>query len=98
MVVVVAFATDAETRNYALRPRGQIIGRDRRLNWEQYCDRVPNEPMHRFGKGRETPPSTRKTWVDKLAKAVKLGHDGPHEVEDAAEQESEYPADETDEG
>jgi len=29
---------------------------------------------------------------------VKLGHDGPHEVEEAAEQESAYPADETDEG
>jgi hypothetical protein len=35
---------------------------------------------------------------DSAAKNVKPALDGPPEVEDAAEQEGEYPADETDEG
>ncbi len=62
------------------------------------------EPVRRLPEPAKTPEHaktkapTRKTWVDKIEKAAKLASDGPREVEDAAEQESEYPADETDEG
>ena len=60
------------------------------------------EPTRRLPPGPKTNPKTkpptRKTWVDKIEKASRPVYDGPREVEDAARQESEYPADETDEG
>jgi hypothetical protein len=59
---------------------------------------MPKEPTQRTDKGLEIPVPTRKAWDDTLAKIVKPVHDGPVEVEDAAEQELAYPADETNEG
>jgi hypothetical protein len=52
------------------------------------------------GDRRDTPPPDAgpAREDDPAAKNVKPEPDGPPEVEDAAEQEVEYPADETDEG
>ena len=52
------------------------------------------------GYGSDIPPREpeRAQEDDSVVKNVKPGRDGPPEVEDAAEQEVEYPADETDEG
>ena len=58
---------------------------------------MPDEPTPRTEKGREIPAPTSQDRDDTLAKTVKPA-DGPQEVEDAARQESEYPADESDEG
>jgi hypothetical protein len=41
---------------------------------------------------------TREQSDGASSKSETPAHDGPPEVEDAARQESEYPADETDEG
>ena len=56
-----------------------------------------DEPTQRTKKGLEIPVPTRKKWADTLNKIVKPV-DGPKEIVDAAEQEAELPADETDEG
>jgi hypothetical protein len=55
------------------------------------------EPTQRTDKGLEIPVPTRKAWDDMLGKVIKPA-DGPPEIEDAARDESEIPADETDEG
>jgi hypothetical protein len=55
------------------------------------------EPTQRTDEGLEIPVPTRKDWDARFAKIIKPA-DGPQEVEDAAEQEAEYPADETGEG
>ena len=55
------------------------------------------EPTQTTDKGLEIPVPTRKAWDDMFDKIVKPA-DGPQEIVDAAEQETEIPADETDEG
>jgi hypothetical protein len=52
------------------------------------------EPTQRTEKGLEIPVPTRKDWDKTLSKIVKPAR----EVEEAAEQEIEYPEDETNEG
>ncbi|HEY5170391.1 MAG TPA: hypothetical protein VIK54_01570 [Acidimicrobiia bacterium] len=56
------------------------------------------EPKQRTPKGLEIPVPKRAAGDAMLDKAMEPQRDGPHEVEDAARQEVEYPADETDEG
>jgi hypothetical protein len=56
------------------------------------------EPTRRSSPIAEAKAPSRKTWVDKIEQASKPVYDGPRAVKDAAEQELEYPADETDEG
>ena len=58
----------------------------------------PDEPTQPTKNGAETPPAQPEGEDDALPETVKPERDGPQEVEDAARQESEYPADETDEG
>ena len=55
------------------------------------------EPTPRTEKGLEIPVPTRKAGDDTLTQAIKPA-DGPQEIDDAAAQEAEYPADETNEG
>jgi hypothetical protein len=56
-----------------------------------------DEPTQTTDKRLEIPVPTRKAWDDTLAKVIKPV-DGPPEIEDAAREESDIPADETDEG
>jgi hypothetical protein len=55
-----------------------------------------NEPTQRTAKGLEIPVPTRADWDDTLGKVIKPSPD--RWQEESAEQEREYPADETNEG
>ena len=55
---------------------------------------MDKEPTQRTKKGLEIPVPTRTAWDDTLSKVVRP----VKEAVDSAEQESELPADETDEG
>ena len=73
-------------------------GGESRRRCDAYAAVMPaKEPTRRAPVAKTKAPS-RKTWVDKVEKASRPKYDGPRAVEDAAEQELEYPADETDEG
>jgi hypothetical protein len=48
--------------------------------------------------GKTDDPTAHGPEVRSPEQTSKPKHDGPQEIEDAAEQELEYPADETDEG
>jgi hypothetical protein len=56
-----------------------------------------DEPTQTTDKRLDIPDPTRKAWDDTLGNVIKPA-DGPPEIEDAARDESEIPADETDEG
>jgi hypothetical protein len=56
------------------------------------------EPTQQTEKGRETPVPKRADWDPLLDKVIKPAREGPPEIEDAARDETEIPADETDEG
>jgi len=55
------------------------------------------EPTQRTDKGLEIPVPTRSDWDEMLGKVIKPA-EGPPEIIESAEDESEIPADETDEG
>jgi hypothetical protein len=56
------------------------------------------EPTQTTDKALEIPAPTRGERDALLGKVIKPAHDGPPEIEDAARDELEIPADETDEG
>lgn len=59
--------------------------------------RKREEPTQTTDKGLEIPVPTRGDWDAMRGKVIKPA-DGPPEIEDAARDELEIPADETDEG
>jgi hypothetical protein len=59
--------------------------------------RKRKEPTQTTDTGPEIPVPRRPDWDAMLDNEIKPA-DGPPEIEDAARQEVEYPADETDEG
>ena len=60
--------------------------------------RKRKEPTQRTKKGLQIPVPTRADWDATLGKVIKPAHEGRQEVEEAAEQEGEHPAADTNDG
>jgi hypothetical protein len=56
------------------------------------------KPTQQTEKGRDIPVPKREDRDAMLDEVIKPARDGPPEIEDAAREEMEIPADETDEG